>query len=215
MAYTQELGRRFWLAFDDYFKFGAASNGLAAYYNALGARNYQQPSLEWTRSRAGGTPDSFKSYVDARRDTFAFLASEQKRMFDEFLPSPEWVISAFQDFAYGVLASPTAPNRQNEPVHTMNGGIGAQDYLSWHGFIEAANHLRLDPAFWERIRWVNGMGWELQAKARPQEVFPNLNRPLAPEVTAGIRQKWEARSAADIATEFDNYATRPSEWMLA
>ena len=89
----------------------------------------------------------------------------------------------------------------------------AQDYLSWHGFIEAALVLGDEPAVWENIRWINGMAWELQVKARPQEVYPNQNEALAQPITDAITAKWQGRSQEEIAVEFENYRLRPVEWL--
>lgn len=214
MPYSQSLGRAFWLAFDDYFKFESGQNGLALRYQAMGG--YNQPGRQWRQSRRQGTyPDAFRAYVEKNREPIAFLASEQERFVDRFFAGDkEALVSAFRDFAFGILASPTGKYRAAEPVHTMNGGVFAQDYLSWHGFIESALMVNLSPSFWEHLRWVNGMAWELQAKARPQEIYPNQNEPLPDDVTTAIRRRWEGRNADEIAAEFENYDTRPTEWKL-
>ena len=217
MAYTPELGRQFWQAFDDHFKYKAGANGLAALYEAMG--EYNRPALEWHAARQAGTfPQAFQSYVTANQRPIAAIADEQREFFSRFFGlNADEIALAFQDFAFGVLASPEDPERKRrrEPVHTMNGGVRAADYLSWHGFAEAALLLQPDKDLWTALRWINGMAWELAAKARPQEVFPNRNRPLAPTVTAAIRDKWAGRTEEQIRIEFDNYRTRPDEWMLA
>ena len=89
---------------------------------------------------------------------------------------------------------------------------GAADYLSWHGFIEGALHLLPGNAFWENLRWINGMAWELQVKANTDEGFPNQNAALPANITDAIRQKWQNRTADQIRVEFKNYDERPSEW---
>ena len=215
MAYTQALGRQFWLDFDQYFKFESGQNGLGEKYNEMGG--YNRPGMEWHSIITGGSyPEDFHTYVDGVRDPVLFLANEQSEFIKRYFGSDtEQVARAFQDFAFGILASPNAPNRQNEPVHTMNGGLFARDYLSWHGFIEAAIHLLSSDPFWVNLRWINGMGWELQAKARPQEVFPNQNEPLPDAAIKTIREKWEARTDDQIAEEFKHYDERPVEWLQA
>jgi len=212
MTYTQATGRRFWFEFDDYFKYKAGQNGLAQRYEEMGG--YQRPAQEWLNSRAAGTyPATFTAYANSKGATIDFLAAEQKRYFDQFfIGDMADVIAAFQDFAFGILAT---PGRFQEPVHTMNGGLSAEDYLSWHGFIEGALVRGGDAAFWRPMRWINGMAWELQSKARPQEVLPNINEPLPAPVTQAIRDKWEVRTADQIGVEFDNYRTRPIEWLQA
>jgi hypothetical protein len=216
MVYTQALGRQFWLDFDQYFKFSSGTNGLREKYNAMGG--YDRLGQEFLGAmQAGSFPKDFRSYVDGAQVKAAvlFLAKQQSDFLNRFFIDKEEIIRAFQDFAFGVLASPNAPNRQGEPVHTMNGGLFAADYLSWHGFIEAAIYLLPGDNFWVNLRWINGMAWELQVKARPQEVFPNQNEALPDVVVSAIRKKWENRTAEQIGEEFKNYETRPSEWQMA
>lgn len=209
MTYTQALGRQFWFEFDDYFKYKAAQNGLGQKYTDMGG--YNRPATEWVTARRNGNyPTAFVNYVTGKGAVIDFLAKEQKNYFDRFFSGNEAdTVAALQDFAFGVLSTPG----RVEPVHTMNGGLSAQDYLSWHGFIEAAIVRGNDLAFWTPFRWMNGMAWEMQCKARPQEVLPNMNEPLPAPVIQVIRQKWEGRTAEQIAIEFDNYRTRPIEWL--
>jgi hypothetical protein len=210
MAYTQALGRQFWFEFDKYFKYDAAVNGLGQKYDEMGG--YDRAATEWGISRrAPDFPTGFKAYVLEKKDPIDFLAKEQKKYFDRFFAGETAdIVSAFQDFAFGILSTPT---RTLEPVHTMNGGLFAQDYLSWYGFMEAAIIRGNEVPFWTSLRWIGGMAWELQAKARPQEVLPNMNEPLPVQVTQVIKQKWEKRTAEQIAVEFENYRTRPIEWL--
>jgi hypothetical protein len=217
MAYTHEQGRKFWQAFDDHFKYKARQNGLLQRYDDMGG--YNQPAIQWGSAReAGNFPKAFRDYALSVQETVAFLANEQKGFFSRFfdLNSGD-VVLAFRDFAFGILASPDDPERRRhrEPVHIMNGAGSAPDFYSWHGFIEAAIVLETDAAFWTQLRWINGISWELSAKARPQKVSPNRNEPLPAAVTTAIRDKWAARTDAQIGIEFDNYLTRPDEWLMA
>lgn len=195
MAYTHELGRQFWRDFDQHFKFELQSNGLAVKYAAMGG--YNRLGREFAAATANNTfPAEFNQYVDkpAVAGAVRFLATAQSDFFaGVFGNDREMIVSAFQDFAFGVLASPDAPNRAAEPVHTMN---GAADYLSWHGFIEGALHLLPGNVFWEDLRWINGMAWELQVKANTDEGFPNQNAALPANITDAIRQKWQNRTSA-------------------
>ena len=214
MTYTQAIGRKFWFDFDDYFKFKAGSNGVADRYTALGG--YNAPAQKWAEARAAGDMSIFTAYCEEKKEDILYLAAEQRSFFDSaFNGDTDNVKRAFQDFAFGILASPGTTERPpNELVHTMNGGLLAQDYHSWHGFIEAALVLEDEPDFWTDLRWINGMGWELQCKARPQEIYPNQNEPLAQQVTDSITIKWIGRDAEEIAVEFDNYGSRPFEWLM-
>ena len=217
MSYTPEMGRKFWKDFDEYFKYRARENGLNAKYDAMGG--YDGPARQWVTTRADGTyPASFRTFANTVREPVEFLAKEQNAFFTRhFGGTGDDIVSAFQDFAFGVLATPDDPFRIRfrEPVHTMNGSAGAADYLSWYGFVEAALALSIDESFWKDIRWIIGMAWELQVKSRAQEIFPNRNRPLSESVTQKIRDKWKLRGAAEIAIEFDNYRNRPDEWLLS
>jgi hypothetical protein len=210
MVYTQNLGRKFWLAFDNHFKFESEKNGLAKKYDELG--DYSRPSRVWRESRRAGNPQIFATYVVEKKAPIEFLAKEQKAYFERFFGlEMEDVVAAFQDFAFGIFASPNAPHREDEPVHTMN---GAGDYLSWHGFNEAAILSGVDANFWTHLRWINGMAWELQVKAGPAEIFPNQNQPLPTRVTQAIRKKWQHRTAEEIAQKFDHFHTRPADWLI-
>ena len=213
MSYTQALGRKFWFDFDDYFKFKSGQNGLWAKYEAFGG--YAAPSDKWVEARRTQDMDIFNTYCDDNKDNILFVAGEQRKYFlNYFVNESDDIMRAFQDFAFGILASPNTTERpQDELVHTMNGGLAARDYLSWHGFIEAALVLGDEPTVWENIRWINGMAWELQVKARPQEVYPNQNEPLAQPITDAITTKWQGRNQEEIAVEFDNYRRRPVEWL--
>ena len=211
MAYSQDKGRQFWLAFDQHFKFEAGTNGLGARYGAIGG--YNQPGVTWYDSIIDQDRATFEAYANTNKDTIEFLAGAQLEYFeDHFGGDMDAVVSAFQDFAFGVLASPMAPNRGPEPVHTMNGGRFAQDYLSWQGYIEALLVVRPDDAFWSQLRWINGMAWELQARAAPQEAYPNANQPLPADVTKRIADKWQGRTGAEIAEEFGKYQDRTRDW---
>jgi len=212
MVYTQAAGRQFWLDFDQHFKFSSGTNGLAQKYNEMGG--YDAPGAIWHAAISAGQPQQFVDYVQSVKQPLSFISEAQKAFINKYFPQTEDLARAFQDFAFGILASPNAPNRQGEPVHTMNGGLGARDYLSWHGCIEGALLLFPADAFWTNLRWISGMAWELQVKARPQEVFPNMNEPLPNNVTNAIRAKWEARSPAEITEEFRNYDTRPNDWAI-
>ena len=212
MSYTPEQGRIFWLAFDNRFKFEAFTNGLWARYESWGG--YSNCYAVWKAAQASSTPADFAAYAQQNRENLLFVADEQEAVFtSHFGTDAEAIVSAFRDFAFGVLASPTAPNRGTEPVHTMNGGLFAADYASWHGYIECVLMIRPDSEFWKRLRWVNGMAWELQVKARPQEIFPNQNAPLDAAITNAIRAKWEARTVEEVAGEFVRYDEMPFEWL--
>ena len=212
MSYTQALGREFWFDFDDYFKFKSRQNGLFERYEAFGG--YLAPSDKWIEARRALNVDIFNTFCDDNKENILFVAGEQREYFLKYFDNEfDDIVRAFQDFAFGVLASPDSTERPREPVHTMNGGLAARDYLSWHGFIEAALVLGDEPAVWTNIRWINGMAWELQVKARPQEIYPNQNEPLAQPIIEAITSKWQGRSQEEIAVEFDNYRRRPIDWL--
>jgi hypothetical protein len=212
MAYTQAAGRAFWLDFDQQFKFGASANGLMQKYTEMGG--YSAPSQVWRAAAAAGEMRNFEAYVVQVAEPLKFVAGAHKKFMQDHFQDDEDLIRVLQDFAFGVLASPNAPNRQNEPVHTMNGGIDALDYLSWFGFIEGAIQLFPGDEFWTKLRWMVGMAWELQVKSRPQELFPNMNEPLYSVATQHIREKWQAYSEEQVREEFRNYNTRPIDWAI-
>lgn len=211
MTYSHEQGRQFWLAFDQHFKFEAGTNGLGTLYGKLGG--YNQPGATWYDSIVDRDPSAFESYGKANKATLESLADAQHDYFQKhFGEDMDAVVCAFQDFAFGILASPTAPNRGSEPIHTMNGGRFAPDYLSWQGFIEALLIVRPNDKFWQQMRWMNGMAWELQARAAPQEAYPNTNQPLSAELTNRITEKWRKRTGAQIAEDFGKYLDQTRDW---
>jgi hypothetical protein len=215
MAYTHEMGRQFWEEFDRYFKFEAAKNNLTQYYSAMGG--YSNPGAQWLASVGpGGSPNDFDVFADSVKDAIIPLATEQEIFFqNHFQSDPDLITQAFQDFAFGLLASPNAPYRQNEPVHIMNGSKYAQDYLSWHGFNEAAIRCRPGVPIWNGIRWINGMAWELQVTAAPSEQYPNQNQPLPADETTKITDKWKGRTSAEIDDAFSHYADQTQTFKAA
>jgi hypothetical protein len=207
MAYTHEDGRRFWEAFDRYFKFESGGNGMAALYSQMGG--YSGPSQQWMASISAGNMADFDQYVQDVAPVVTQLAIKQEEHFQQYFQSdPADICLAFQDFAFGVLASPKAPYRGSEPVHMMNGSRFAQDYLSWHGFITAAVVCRPGVALWPALRWINGMAWELQVKAAPSESYPNTNKPLAQTITDEVKARWKSRTQAQIDEAFSHYFDR-------
>ncbi len=211
MAYTPEQGRAFWLAFDNHFKFEAGDNGLWDRYESWGG--YGNCFQVWRDNL--DTPAVFGDFVTENQDNLKFVAVEQEEFFNShFNGDLDDMVAAFKDFAFGVLASPDDPNRGAEPVHTMNGGLFASDYASWHGYIEAVLVLEPGSGFWTALRWINGMAWELQIKARPQEIYPNNNTPLAQSITDAIHAKWAGRTAAEIAGDFSRYEEMPDVWLI-
>lgn len=213
MPYTQEQGRAFWLAFDNHFKFEAQQNGLWARYESWGGYNHCYS--EWLNARSSGNfPGGLVQFSEANRENLEFVADEQEAYFTQHFDGRiDDITAAFKDFAFGILESHDQPNRGAEPVHTMNGSEFAGDYASWHGYIETMLLLRPDSEFWINLRWINGMAWELQVKARPQEIYPNHNTPLDSAITTAIEAKWRARTAEEMAKEFEDYQSKPFEWL--
>lgn len=204
MAYTHEDGRRFWEAFDRYFKYEAGPNGMGVLYSQMGG--YSAPAQQWMASVSAGNMADFDKFVQDVAPVVTQLAIRQEEYFQQYFQSdPATICLAFQDFAFGVLASPDAPYRGGEPVHMMNGSRLAQDYLSWHGFITAAVVCRPGVALWPALRWINGMAWELQVKAAPSEEYPNSNKPLAQAATDEVKVRWESRAQAQIDDAFSHY----------
>ena len=120
MVYTQAAGRQFWLDFDQHFKFASGTNGLGEKYNEMGG--YDAPGAVWHAAINAGQPQQFVDYVQSVKQPLSFISEAQKTFINKYFPQTEDLARAFQDFAFGILASPNAPNRQGEPVHTMNGG---------------------------------------------------------------------------------------------
>lgn len=213
MKYTQEIGREFWHDFDKYFRYDANQNGLLPVYKELGGDD--AAANAWTQSRASENGASaFTNFVNEKKSAIQHLATAQEDFIKKALPDDDLIVAAFQDFAFGVLDSPDADHRTiaQDAAHTMSGGVAAEGYRNWQGFIEAALELDVDEDFWKLMQRANGMAWELHVRAHPGEDGADNYSRLSDEETDNIRKKWFSRTPVEIAAEFDGYETRAGEW---
>lgn len=212
MAYTTESGRNFWHEFDRHFRYEAAKNGFLDAYKELGGDGALADAL--LMARANGTyPKSFAEFVDSKRTAVEHLANSQMAFIESKLTSEDDIVSAFEDFAFGVLDSASSDHRTaaNDTRHTMSGGAYADGYRHWNGFAQAAITLGLDVDFWSFLQRVNGMAWELHVKSHPLETGDYKR--LSDRETSSIKERWLSLSPEQIASKFDEYSAQTEAWI--
>ena len=189
MAYTPEIGRRFWFEFDEATLHDSNFMSTVVRAGAAGAQG------EYRRARTQGTyPDSFRQRFLARRDDWIVIADLQRRVIGQFLGS-DWadVQAAFEDFGQGILVD-TDPERvaDGDAIHMMDGQVGNPPvgYHRWHASIRAIQLLGIgDSEWWENLDRLVGLGWAVQSLAKPvQQATPNPA--LSPADLQALRDAW-------------------------
>lgn len=171
MAYTPEIGMRFWFEFDEATQGDPAFGTLISQAGGFGVQTV------YRNTRQQGTyPAAFKQQFEPRRDLWKSIAALQTDMIGNLLGT-DWddIQAAFEDFAQGKLFDPQRP--QGNRIHMMDGQIGAQliGYHRWHAAIRAIMLLEIgDAGWWENLNRVLGLAWGIQSFARPQQLnMPN------------------------------------------
>ena len=185
MAYTREIGRKFWFEFDGATKYSEEFINVIASAGAFGV----QDDFQNTRD-AGTYPDAFRQKFLPRRDDWVCIADIQTTTIANLLGA-EWsdIQAAFEDFGQGTLFEPD-PERQanNDSIHTMD----VQDensppigYHRWHASIRVIQLLNIgDAEWWERLDSLVGLAWGIQSFARPRQ----QNRPNPGQIPQSQQQ---------------------------
>jgi hypothetical protein len=191
MAYTPEIGRRFWFEFDDATLHDPDFMNIVFSAGAAGAQN------DYKNMRGQGTyPAAFKQKFSPRRADWIRIADLQTTMIGNLLGN-DWadIQRAFEDFGQGVLLD-TDPQRQadGDAIHMMdaqtnNPPVG---YHRWHACIRSIQLLEIgDSDWWEKLDQVLGLGWSIQSLAKPkQQNTPNT--PLPQGDLQDLRNAWLA-----------------------
>src|SRR4051812_4860426 len=167
MAYTPQIGMRFWFEFDEATQGDRDFGTLIAQAGGFGVQNvYRQ-----TRSQ-NTYPAAFKQQFQPRRDDWKTIAKLQSDMIGNLLAN-DWsnIQAAFEDFAQGKLLDPQRPSGNR--IHMMNGQIGAQlvGYHRWHAALRVIQLLDIgDTAWWENLNKILGLAWGIQSFAKPQQL---------------------------------------------
>jgi hypothetical protein len=189
MAYTPEIGRRFWFEFDEATLHSPAFMDVALGAGAGGAQN------DYRNTRRAGTyPDAFRQKFVGRRPAWVQVADLQTSMIGELLGDDFADIqAAFEDFGQGVLID-TDPQRvaDGDAIHMMDGQVGNPPigYHRWHACIRIIQFLEIGEAeWWEKLDRVLGLGWGVQSFAKPvQQSTPNPA--LAQQHLQELRDAW-------------------------
>lgn len=186
MAYTPEIGRRFWFEFDEATQ--GDDNFGTLIRHAGGFRI--QDNYRSTRSQ-GRYPAAFTQQFQARRDDWVKIAALQTDMIGNLLGNDfSDIQSAFEDFGQGTLFDAQRP--PGNQIHMMDGQTGTLmvGYHRWHASIRVIQLLGIgDAVWWENLNKVLGLAWAIQSFAKPrQQNAPN------PALAAGdlqaLRDAW-------------------------
>ena len=202
MAYTREIGRRFWFEFDRRTKY------TPSFMAIVGQAGAGQIQTEFAETRAEGTyPTKFVAFVQPRRDKWTVMANVQTDTIQEFLGA-DWadIQRAFEDFGQGTLFDPDPVRKaNNDSIHTMDvQGAGPPiGYHRWHASLRAIQLLEIgDAAWWERLDTLLGLAWGIQSFAKPkQQQMPNPEIPAAD--LAALRQAWLGLDPARRDRQYD------------
>ena len=189
MAYTHEVGRRFW------FEFDRATLNDAAFMNAVVSSGAGRAQNEYRTARQQGTyPASFRQKFTAHRADWIRIADRQTSIVTQFLGT-DWadIQSAFEDFGQGILVD-TDPDRvaDNNAIHMMDGQADDPPvgYHRWHASIRAIQLLGIGDADWfEKLDRLVGLGWAVQSLAKPVQQA-TANPGLSGSDLQALRDAW-------------------------
>lgn len=201
MAYTPEIGRRFWFEFDLATLHDPA---FRVVMNRAGARRVQDEYM--TARRTGTYPDSFKQIFLPSRDDWVRIADLQTNMFSNLLGN-NWadIQAALEDFGQGKLFDNDPQRPDGDRIHMMDGQVGSQlvGYHRWHASIRAIQLLGIgDVAWWENLDCLVGLGWGIQSFAKPkQQNMPNAA--LSQGDLQDLRDAWLALASHRRDRQYD------------
>lgn len=192
----------FWNEFDNATLFQQSDEVRDAYiaieeYLATSPPPPRSIITRWSEMRqAAGYPDNFIAYMSPITGPLTVLSDVQAMVFDAFFwPHDPRLVSAFADFAQGVLYDP----RHTPPVHTM-GSEPPVGYHVWHIFMQAMIFLGIDPPRWRKIAPINGFAWAVQSIAKP--VQTEVNPPLPVRTVRHLAHTWLRRDPDALDTAF-------------
>jgi hypothetical protein len=189
MAYTPDIGQRFWRELDRATQYNPDFMKVIGRAGAFGVQN------DYRTTRRGGTyPASFKQKFVPHHDDWVQIADLHTQLVGSILGS-DWsdIQSAFEDFGQGTLFD-TDPQRQadNNSIHMMDGQddnppIG---YHRWHASIRAIQLMGIgDATWWENLDRLLGLAWAVQSLAKPRQQ-DTPNPPMAPTDLQDLRNAW-------------------------
>jgi hypothetical protein len=186
MAYTLDIGRRFWFEFDEATQGDEDFGNLIAQAGGFGVqRDYR------TIRAQGNYPSALIQKFQPRRDDWIRIAALQYDMIGELLGS-DWssIQAAFEDFAQGKLFNPQRP--AGNQIHMMDGQTGTQmvGYHRWHAAMRVIQLLEIgDATWWENLNKVLGLAWGIQSFAQPRQQAA-ANPALSAGDLQALRDAW-------------------------
>jgi hypothetical protein len=199
MAYSQDIGREFWFAFD------LATLGTPAFMQIVARSGARGIQTLYRDTRAAKTyPRAFLQTIEGRKADWATIADTQTWAVETYLGT-DWydIQAAFEDFGQGTLLD-TRPERGEDTIHMMDAGEAPPvGYHRWHGSIRAIQLLGIgDLQWWEKLDTIIGLAWGIQSIARPRiQLTPNPN--LAQADLQNLRNAWQTLGPAERDAQFD------------
>ncbi|MFG1670726.1 hypothetical protein [Streptomyces sp. Y7] len=192
-----------WYQFDEVTLYNASPELEQAYADiatALGDKWERAIFDTWmSMAKSSEYPHNFTEYVTPIRGPLQVLSKAQLGVLDTYYrPHSRGLVSAFADFAQGVLYDP----RRERPVHTMNGNP-PPGYHIWFIFMRAMTLLGIDRHRWECIAPINAMAWAVQTIAKPDQW--NVKEPLPRATVAREAAKWLPRGITRLDRDFQSY----------
>lgn len=186
MAYTPEIGRRFWFEFDE------ATQGDDSFGNLIFNAGGFGVQTNYRTTRAAGTyPAAFIQQFQPRRDDWIKIAKLQTDMIGNLLGNDFADIqAAFEDFGQGTLFDAQRP--VGNQIHMMDGQTNTQlvGYHRWHASIRVITLLQIgDAVFWENLNSVLGLAWGIQSFAKPKQQGA-ANPALSAADLQALRDAW-------------------------
>jgi hypothetical protein len=186
MAYTPEIGRRFWFEFDN------ATQGDPEFGGLIDRARGFDVQFDYEDTRGAGTyPAAFRDLFRPMRDDWIEIAKLQTDMIGDLLGNDFADIqAAFEDFGQGTLFDAQRP--PGNRIHMMDGQTGTQmiGYHRWHASIRVVQLLEIgDNTWWENLNRTLGLAWAIQSFAKPRQL--NMaNPPLAAGDLQDLRTAW-------------------------
>jgi hypothetical protein len=188
IAYTPEIGRRFWFEFDEATQGDEQFGIVVRRAGGLAAQNFYRA----TRVQ-GNYPAAFIQQFQPRRADWVQIAALQTDMIGDLLGNDfSDIQAAFEDFAQGTLFDDRRP--AGNRIHMMDGQTGTDmvGYHRWHASMRVIQLLQIgDAAWWENLNKVLGLAWAIQSFAKPQQLN-TANPALASGDLDALRNAWLA-----------------------
>ncbi|WP_238014376.1 hypothetical protein KZZ52_32435 [Dactylosporangium sp. AC04546] len=198
------LANEFWYQFDEASLYNRtqetkdAFNAIEQYVVGGGEWGFVDRWLQFYAEP--GYPGSFTEYVTPIREPLAVLSRVELEVFDRYYRRHDpRLVSAFADFAQGVLYDP-----RRGVVHTMDGydPVGYPGYRVWHVFQRSMMFLGIDTDRWRVLNPINGFAWAVQSLAKPS--MEHVNPPLPRATVARLAARWLPLSPRRLDEEFQS-----------